>query len=68
MAKRIDDQEVRALLNIRNNLIQDHERICDGAMSPHSAMCKQSDVAAALSRAIKSIEEVLTVAGEVSFK
>ena len=68
MAKRIENQDMQALLNIRRNLIQDHERLLDGAMAPHSAMCKQSDVAVALTRAIKGLEEVLTTAGDVSFK
>lgn len=68
MAKRIENQDLQALLNIRANLIQDHERLLDGALAPHSAMCKQSDVAVALTRAIKGIEEVLSEAGDVAFK
>mgnify|MGYP006446676005 FL=1 len=52
MAKRIETQDVQALLNIRRNLIVDHERLLDGASAPHSATCKQADVATVLSRAI----------------
>ena len=68
MAKRIETQDVQALLNIRRNLIVDHARLLDGASAPHSATCKQSDVATVLSRAIKGLEEVLTTAADVSFQ
>ena len=66
--KRMQTEDVQALLNIRKNLIQDHERLLDGAASPHTAVVKQVDVASVLSRAIASLEEVLQTAGGIEFK
>ena len=68
MANRLDNQDRTALLRIRENLVRDHERLLDGSSAPASAMVKQSDVAAAFSRAIRSLEEVLATAGGVEFK
>lgn len=67
MANRLENEDRMALLRIRENLMSDHDRLLDGSTAPATAMVKQSDVAAAFSRAIKSIEEVLTTAGGVEF-
>ncbi len=66
MANRLDPQDRTALLRIRENLMRDHDRLLDAPTAP-VAMVKQSDVAGAFSRAIKSIEEVLATAGGVQF-
>lgn len=68
MANRMQAVDVQALLNIRRNLIQDHERLLDGSASPHTAVVKQTDVARSLSRAISSLEEVLSTAGGIEFQ
>lgn len=69
MARRLLEADAQALLNIRQNLITDHERIIDADHSTRSvAQCKQSDVASALTNAIKSLEEVLTVAADIEFR
>lgn len=65
---RITTEDIQALLNIRGNLIEDHQRILDGAGAANTALCKQKDVAVAFSRAIKGIEEVLTEAGQIKFE
>tara|TARA_B100000212_G_C27050689_1_gene395526 strand:- start:310 stop:525 length:216 start_codon:yes stop_codon:yes gene_type:complete len=67
MAKRMQDEDVQALLSIRRNLIVDHERILDGSAASHVAVVKQKDVAECISRAVKSLEEVLATAGGVEF-
>lgn len=66
MANRLDNQDRTALLRIRENLMRDHDRLLDAPTEP-VAMVKQSDVASAFSRAIKSLEEVLREAGGVRF-
>lgn len=66
MANRLDTQDRTALLRIRENLMRDHDRLLDAPNTP-VAMVKQSDVASAFSKAIKSLEEVLTAAGGVKF-
>ena len=66
--KRMQTEDVQALLNIRTNLIQDHERLLDGAASPHTAVVKQVDVSRAMSRAIAALEEVLNTAGGIEFQ
>ncbi len=68
MARRLTNDDILALLKIRDNLISDHNRLLDGSMAPQSALVKQSDVSAAMSKAIKALEEVLTVAGDVKFE
>jgi len=65
---RMQQEDVRALLNLRGSLIADHTRLLDGASSPHTAMVKQSDVSRCLTNAIKSIEEILETAGGVQIK
>ena len=67
MAKRMNDADIQALLNIRRNLIVDHDRMLDGSTASHIAVVKQTDVAASLTRAIRSLEEVLATAGGVEF-
>jgi len=68
MAKRMEEADVQALLNIRRQLIVDHERMLDGSSAAHIAVVKQVDVAKCISRAVKSLEEVLHTAGGVEFK
>ncbi len=65
---RLDNQDISALLKIRENLINDHERLLDGSSAPASAMVKQADVAGVIARAVKSLEEVLSAAGDVEFR
>ena len=66
--KRMQTEDIQALLNIRTNLIQDHERLLDGSASPHTAVVKQVDVSRAMSRAIAALEEVLNTAGGIEFQ
>ena len=69
MARRLLEEDAQALMNIRANLITDHQKIIDADHSTKSvAQCKQSDVSAALTNAIKSLEEVLTVAADIEFR
>ena len=65
---RIQREDLQALLNIRQGLIEDHERLLDGASAPASALVKQRDVAMAFARAISGIEEVLATGGDVTFE
>ena len=65
---RIQREDLQALLNIRQGLIQDHERLLDGASAPESALVKQRDVALAFAKAIRGLEEVLSVGGEITFE
>ena len=65
---RIQREDLQALLNIRQGLIQDHERLLDGASAPESALVKQRDVALAFAKAIRGLEEVLAVGGEITFE
>ena len=52
MARRLLEEDAQALMNIRTNLITDHQRIIDADHSTKSvAQCKQSDVSAALTNA-----------------
>lgn len=66
---RITTEDLQALMNIRNMIIQDHERILDvnGFGNP-AALCKQADVADAFSRAIKALEEVMASGGGIKFE
>ena len=68
MANRLNNEDRLALLRIRENLMLDHDRLLDGPFAPEMAMVKQKDVAVAMTRAIKSLEEVLAVAGGVKFE
>jgi len=68
MASRLSNEDRTALLRIRENLIIDHDRILDGNAAPASALCKQADVAAIISKAVRSLEEVLSEAGGVEFR
>lgn len=68
MPKRLHIDDAQALMNIRKNLIADHERLLDGMHAPAMAVVKQSDVSIAFSKAIKSLEEVLTHAADIEFK
>ncbi len=65
---RIQREDIQALMNIRLQLIEDHERLLDGASAPQSALVKQRDVAIAFSKAIRGLEEVLTAAGDIEFR
>ena len=65
--KRMQTEDVAALMRIRNGLIENHNMLLDGATSPHTAMVKQADVAFAFSRAIRGLEEVLATAGGIEF-
>ncbi len=65
---RIQREDIQALMNIRLQLIEDHERLLDGASAPQSALVKQRDVAIAFSKAIRGLEEVLTTAGDIEFR
>ena len=68
MPNRLHEDEVKALLQLRNNIIGDYNRILDGAAAPESAMCKQSDVARSFTQTIRGIEEILSTAADVTFK
>jgi hypothetical protein len=69
MARRLQQDDAQALLNIRTNLINAYAKIIDADWSTRSvAQCKQSDVDAVLTGAIKSLEEVLTTAADINFK
>lgn len=65
--KRMQTEDVQALMRIRNGLIENHHRLLDGSTSPHTAMVKQADVAHAFAQAIRNLEEVLATAGGVEF-
>lgn len=65
---RIPTEDLQAIMNIRKMLIDDHERILDGGANTPQALCKQSDVAFAFSRAIAALEEVLAEGGEIKFE
>jgi len=65
---RIQNEDIQALLNIRQSLIEDHERLLDGSSAPQAALVKQKDVAVAFSRAIRGLEEVLATGGEIKFE
>tara|TARA_B100000282_G_C31649991_1_gene452538 strand:+ start:336 stop:551 length:216 start_codon:yes stop_codon:yes gene_type:complete len=65
---RIQPEDLQAIMNIRNMLIEDHERILDGGYNAPAALCKQSDVAVAFSRAIRALEEVMATGGEIKFE
>ena len=65
--KRMQTEDVTALMRIRNGLIENHNRLLDGSTAPQTAMVKQVDVAVAFSRAIRDLEEVLATAGGVEF-
>ena len=65
---RIQPRDLQAIMNIRQRLIEDHERLLDGAAAAASALVKQRDVAVAFSRAIKGLEEVLSDGGEIKFE
>lgn len=65
---RIPVEDLQAIMNIRTMLIEDHERILDGGVNAPAALCKQSDVARAFSRAIRALEEVLAEGGEIKFE
>lgn len=66
--KRMQNEDVQALLNIRARLINDYERLLDGRASAATAMVKQADVSASMTSAIKALEEVLSTAGGIEFK
>ncbi len=68
MANRLTDEDRLALLRIRDNLIIDHDRILDHGAEMATAMVKQADVSQVIAQAVKSLEEVLSVAGGVVFK
>ena len=65
---RIPVQDLQAIMNIRQALIEDHERLLDGSSAPQSAMVRQKDVAMAFSRAIRGLEEILAEGGEIKFE
>ena len=65
---RLETRDLQAIMNIRQALIEDHERLLDGAAAGPFATVKQQDVAIAFVRAIKSLEEVLAEAGGVKFE
>ena len=65
---RIQTQDLQAIMNIRQGLIEDHERLLDGASAPEAALVKQRDVALAFARAIRGLEEVLAEGGEIKFE
>tara|TARA_A200000159_G_C7335113_1_gene344732 strand:+ start:2102 stop:2317 length:216 start_codon:yes stop_codon:yes gene_type:complete len=65
---RIETQDLQAIMNVRQALIEDHERLLDGAGAPASSLVKQRDVALAFSRAIRSLEEILQEAGGIKFQ
>ena len=65
---RLTNDDILALLKIRDGLILDHNRLLDGPGAPQAALVKQTDVSAAMSKAIKALEEVLAVAGGVKFE
>ncbi len=67
MAKRLPQEDAQALLNLRTRLINDYQSIIDEG-GTNTAMCKQSDVAIAMTRAIKGLEEILTAAADVKFE
>jgi hypothetical protein len=64
----MENKDIQALLNVRNNLINDYNMLLDGSDSPAVALVKQSDVAKSMTRAIKHLEEILSEAGGVKFK
>ena len=65
--KRMQTEDVQALMRIRNGLIENHHRLLDGSSSPQTAMVKQADVAHAFAQAIRNLEEVLATAGGIEF-
>lgn len=65
---RIPREDLQAILNVRKQLIEDHESLLNGASSPASALVKQRDVALSFSRAIKSLEEILERGGNIKFE
>lgn len=69
MSRRLNEQDAQALMNIRTNLINSYNRVIDADHSTRQvAQCKQADVDAIIMDTIKSLEEVLTVAGDIQFK
>ncbi len=68
MPKRLHIDDAQALMNIRQNLINDHERLLDGMHAPAMAVVKQADVSKSFAAAIKSLEEVLSYAADIEFK
>lgn len=65
---RLNAIDAQAIMNIRTMLIEDHERLLDGASAPESSLVKQRDVAMSFSRAIRALEEVLSEAAGVKFE
>jgi len=65
---RLHIEDAQALMNIRTKLINDYERLLDGAMAPAMAVVKQSDVSKTLSFAILSLEQVLEQGGDIKFE
>jgi hypothetical protein len=65
--KRLQSIDIQALMDLRSSVIRDHETLLDGASSPHTAMVKQSVVAASFQRTISALEEILHEAGGVEF-
>jgi|TARA_B110000467_G_C18229777_1_gene427980 hypothetical protein len=69
MAKRLQEVDAQALLNIRKELITAYNRIIDADHSTRQvAQCKQSDVDQIIVRTVKSLEQVLSAAADVRFK
>ena len=64
--KRMQDEDVNALLAIRQGLIEAHNQYLDAPEAPHSAIVRQVDVAAFVGAAIRQLEEVLGTAGGIS--
>jgi len=68
MANRLQQEDRQALMQIRENLINDYNIHINMLAQPATAMMKQADAAQVIARAIKGLEEVLTAAGGVEFK
>ena len=68
MANRLNLDDKQALMRIRENLILDYNALIEPHAEPATAMTKQVDVARAIERAVKSLEEVLSTAGGITFE
>ncbi len=64
---RMNDEDVKALLRVREGLINGHVTLLDGAQAPDVAMVRQKDVAAVLAVAIRGLEEILATGGGIEF-